>query len=46
MIPAANQSAPFQGNDRVLYGIILGVITFWLFAHPTAALGRVRSYRG
>lgn len=35
MIPAASQSAPFQGNDRVLCGIILGVITFWLFAQTT-----------
>ena len=35
MIPAASQSAPFQGNDRMLYGIILGVITFWLFAQTT-----------
>ena len=35
MIPTASQSAPFQGNDRVLCGIILGVITFWLFAQTT-----------
>lgn len=35
MIPAASQSAPFRGNDRVLCGIILGVITFWLFAQTT-----------
>lgn len=35
MIPAASQPAPFQGNDRVLYGIIFGVITFWLFAQTT-----------
>jgi hypothetical protein len=25
----------FKGNDRVLFGIILGVITFWLFAQTT-----------
>ena len=25
----------FRGNDRVLFGIILGVITFWLFAQTT-----------
>lgn len=30
-----DQSVPFQGNDRVLYGIILGVLTFWLFAQTT-----------
>ena len=35
MISAASQPAPFQGNDRVLCGIILGVITFWLFAQTT-----------
>jgi DHA2 family multidrug resistance protein-like MFS transporter len=26
---------PFQGNDRLLCGIILGVLTFWLFAQTT-----------
>jgi DHA2 family multidrug resistance protein-like MFS transporter len=25
----------FRGNDRLLYGIILGVLTFWLFAQTT-----------
>ena len=25
-------STAYQGNDKLLYGIILGVITFWLFA--------------
>jgi DHA2 family multidrug resistance protein-like MFS transporter len=25
----------FRGNDRLLFGIILGVITFWLFAQTT-----------
>ncbi len=25
----------FRGNDRVLFGIILGVLTFWLFAQTT-----------
>ena len=42
MIPAASPSAPFRGNDRVLHGMILGIITFWLIAQPTAALGRIR----
>lgn len=32
---AADPSVPFRGNDRVLYGIILGVVTFWLFAQTT-----------
>lgn len=26
---------PFRGNDRLLYGIILGVLAFWLFAQTT-----------
>lgn len=30
---AATQT--FQGNDRLLYGIILGVLAFWLFAQTT-----------
>lgn len=29
---APTQSKPFQGNDKLLFGIVLGVITFWLFA--------------
>lgn len=32
MMAKNNSSETFLGNDRVLYGIILGVITFWLFA--------------
>ena len=35
MATAANQPVPVRGNDRVLYGIIFGVITFWLFAQTT-----------
>ncbi len=31
----ASQGEGFRGNDRVLFGIILGVITFWLFAQTT-----------
>ena len=27
--------SPFVGNDRVLFGMILGVATFWLFAQTT-----------
>jgi len=30
-----SQAKRFQGNDRVLFGIILGVIAFWLFAQTT-----------
>lgn len=26
---------PFKGNDRLLFGIILGVLAFWLFAQTT-----------
>jgi hypothetical protein len=32
---AASQPVPFRSNDCLLYGIILGVITFWLFAQTT-----------
>ncbi len=27
--------AEFRGNDRLLFGMILGVVTFWLFAQST-----------
>lgn len=27
--------AAFRGNDRLLFGMILGVLTFWLFAQTT-----------
>ncbi len=26
-----NHSQPFEGNDRLLFGMVLGVLTFWLF---------------
>ena len=26
---------PYQGNDRLLFGIIMGVLAFWLFAQTT-----------
>ena len=32
---AGTPTTPYQGNDKLLYGIILGVITFWLFAQTT-----------
>ncbi|HEV2418434.1 MAG TPA: MFS transporter [Terriglobia bacterium] len=35
MAAIATPAERFRGNDRVLYGIILGVITFWLFAQTT-----------
>ena len=25
----------YRGNDRLLFGIILGVVAFWLFAQTT-----------
>ena len=28
-------STEFRGNDRLLFGMILGVVTFWLFAQST-----------
>lgn len=32
--PAAAPAA-FKGNDRLLFGMIMGVIAFWLFAQTT-----------
>jgi DHA2 family multidrug resistance protein-like MFS transporter len=31
----ATTSVSYRGNDRVLFGIILGVLAFWLFAQTT-----------
>ena len=30
-----NTTTPYQGDDKLLLGIVLGVITFWLFAQTT-----------
>jgi len=38
---AADQPVPFRGNDRLLYGIIPGVITFRLFAGTTVNIAPV-----
>ena len=35
MTATAGKASTYQGNDKLLYGIILGVITFWLFAQTT-----------
>jgi DHA2 family multidrug resistance protein-like MFS transporter len=32
---ASNQTGQFHGGDKLLWGIILGVVTFWLFAQTT-----------
>jgi MFS transporter, DHA2 family, multidrug resistance protein len=29
------QPAPYRGNDKLLFGIIFGVLAFWLFAQTT-----------
>ncbi|MBV8273077.1 MAG: MFS transporter [Cupriavidus sp.] len=34
-IPEPAGEPAFQGNDRLLFGIVLGVLTFWLFAQTT-----------
>lgn len=31
----ANSTQSYRGNDRLLLGIILGVLAFWLFAQTT-----------
>jgi DHA2 family multidrug resistance protein-like MFS transporter len=28
-------TAPYRGDDKLLFGIILGVLAFWLFAQTT-----------
>ncbi|HKR46750.1 MAG TPA: MFS transporter [Paraburkholderia sp.] len=33
--PSNDDSVSFKGNDRLLYGIVMGVIAFWLFAQTT-----------
>lgn len=37
----ANEEARFVGNDRVLFGIIFGVLAFWLFAQTTLNISPV-----
>ena len=32
---ATGRPTPYQGNDKLLFGIIMGVIAFWLFAQTT-----------
>jgi len=29
------EPGPYRGDDRLLFGIILGVLAFWLFAQTT-----------
>jgi DHA2 family multidrug resistance protein-like MFS transporter len=36
-----NRSTRFVGNDRVLFGIIFGVLAFWLFAQTTLNISPV-----
>lgn len=35
MNTSVQPAAAFKGNDRLLFGIIMGVIAFWLFAQTT-----------
>ncbi|WP_228438221.1 hypothetical protein [Chryseobacterium sp. 6424] len=35
MMKNLTEPQAFRGNDRLLYGIILGVLAFWLFAQTT-----------
>src|SRR5690348_4114903 len=35
MTPAPPPAAAYKGTDRLLYGMILGVLAFWLFAQTT-----------
>ena len=36
-----SRETPFVGNDRVLFGIIFGVLAFWLFAQTTLNIAPV-----
>jgi len=35
--PVTNED--FKGNDRILFGMIFGVLAFWLFAQSTLNRG-------
>ena len=35
MNPSVQSKVAYKGNDRLLFGIIMGVIAFWLFARTT-----------
>lgn len=35
MTAIASSQTPYKGNDKLLFGIIFGVLTFWLFAQTT-----------
>ncbi|HEX2602111.1 MAG TPA: MFS transporter, partial [Gemmatimonadaceae bacterium] len=37
----SGRETPFVGNDRVLFGIIFGVLAFWLFAQTTLNISPV-----
>lgn len=39
MNTTASRAETFKGNDSALLGIVLGVITFWLFAQTTLNIG-------
>ena len=41
MTARSSREAPFVGNDRVLFGIIFGVLAFWLFAQTTLNISPV-----
>lgn len=38
---SSKQNSGFVGNDKVLFGIILGVLAFWLFAQTTLNIAPV-----
>ena len=39
-VSPAPATRAFKGNDRALLGIVLGVITFWLFAGTIGTIAR------
>lgn len=39
-LPATTAAPGFKGNDRLLTGIVLGVLTFWMFAGTVGTVAR------
>ena len=39
-----NVAAAYEGNDRLLFGMILGVLAFWLFAQTTLNISPVMAH--
>ena len=38
-IAPAEEKQGYQGSEKLLWGIVLAVVTFWLFAGSVGAIG-------